>query len=378
MIEIREGSLISKLLYILTVTGEFPVCSISLLGNYQSYLRLIQKATKPCEYINSKTKARYKVKALAVVGKGKQKRIHFLSGVHILLEWLGLWTLFQKMNGGFHYRGGKEYEDRVCRVAEGYAIAYRCGLEINPMQIPKLQNKTIKKNLSQEKCYYGGKELKGVSIIEMSKNAYTRIVGAVFANRNVYAVYNTRMQTMKWSGKGEQKALINLEEISRMNANVTRVHSAILLGKHMDIARRTLENVKRTPRLEFCFDGIYAHIHFIPLDDNGIRQFRMLLVEDWREEMLSALFPEEMRSYDQGGFEYDASVGEKYIFTFFDGDIARLERFRYAAQRIKGEYEVLCFPFQVELIKDYLGDLVTIKTINLEVMENAIGIGGES
>ena len=44
---------------------------------------------------------------------------------------------------------------------------------------------------------------------------------------------------------------------------------------------------------------------------------------------------------------------------------------------MEGEYEVLCFPFQVKLLKDYLGDLVKIKTVKLEVIEDALGLGGE-
>ena len=182
---------------------------------------------------------------------------------------------------------------------------------------------------------------------------------------------------MKWSKGGERKALINLEEISTMNAGVHRIGSAILFGKNSKVALDTLNQTDNTKRLEFSFDAIYSHIHFIPLDANGVRQLRLLCVENWREELLSALFPDEMRSYDEGGFEYDASIGRKFIFTFFDGDIAKLKRFRFVAQRTDGEYEALCFPFQVNLLKSYLGDLVKIKTVNLEVIENALGIGGE-
>ena len=213
--------------------------------------------------------------------------------------------------------------------------------------------------------------------MEMNKHMYTRIVGAVFANGNAYAVYNTRDEIMKWKGNGEKKTLVNLEEVSRMNANQHRIKSAILFGKDMDIAVATLRQKENTKRLEFCFDGIYSHIHFIPMTDNGVRQLRLLLMEDWKEELLSLLFPDSARSYDRDTLEYDASIDGKYILSFLDGDIARLQRFRRGAQGVEGEYEVLCFPFQVKLLKDYLGDLVKIKTVKLEVIEDALGLGGE-
>ena len=378
MIEVRQGSLISKLLFVLSIAGEFPMYSISLLGNYQSQIRLINKASKECEYFNPQTKEHYTAKVLTVIGKGRRKSLRLLSGAETLLKWIGLWSLFQETQGGFKYSGDREHRDRAHRVAEGYAMMYLAGVAVNPLQIPKLQQEAIQNLFLEKECYYGSKQLKEVGSLEMNKNAYTRIVGAVFANKNVYAVYNTRHQIMKWNGRGEKKTLINLEEISRMNANIYRVTSAILLGKNTKVILETLRETEETKRLEFCFDGIYTHIHFVPMDANGVRQLRLLCLEDWREELLSALFPDEMRSYDQGGFEYDASIGGKFILTFFDGDIARLQRFRYAAQRTSGEYEVLCFPFQVELIKGYLGDLVKIKTVKWEVIENALGIGGEN
>ncbi len=340
-------------------------------------MQLIECATKSCAYQNFETKERYTTTLLTIVGKGRQKSLRFLSGAEHILEWLGLWEVFKSLHGEIHYRGDLMHRDRAHRIAEGYVMAYMAGLEINPMEMPKLQQDSIRNLFLKKQCFYGSKLLKGLARIEMSKNVYTRTIGAVYANKNVYAVYNTRNRIMKWCGKGEKKALVNLEEVSRMNANVHRVNSAILFGKGMDIALKTLLETDDSTRLEFCFDGIYSHIYFIPLDNNGIRQFRLLIIEDWREELLSALFPDTMRSYDEGSFEYDARVGGKFIFAFFDGDIARLQRFRFAAQRTEGEYEVLCFPFQVELVKGYLGNLAKIKTVKMEVIEDAMGIGGE-
>ena len=378
MIEIREGSRISKLLFILSITGEFPMSSISLLGNYQSYIRLISKTTVQSEYYNPKNKERYATTLLTIVGQGRHKSLRFLSGAERILEWLGFLELFQETRSDFHYRGDRAHVDRAHRVAEGYAMAYLAGLEINPIEIPKLQQESIKNLFIDKQCFYGSKQLKVVSKLEMKKNIYTRIIGAVFANKNVYAVYNTRSALMKWNGKGESKTLVNLEEISRMNAGVHRISSAILFGKNQKVALETLEASEKTTRLELCFDGIYPQLYFVPLNENGVRQLRILLLENWREELLSILFNDEIRSFDEGGIEYDASIGQKFILEFFDGNITRLQRFRFGAKQTKGDYEVLCFPFQVELVKGYLGDLAKIKTIDLEVIENALEIGGEN
>ena len=376
MIEIRKGSHISKLLYVLTVAGEFPVYSISLLGNYQTYIRLIAKATKPCEYLNIETKERYKTRLLGISGKGRQKSLHFLTGAEKILEWLGFWTLYQSLHGTIHYRGDENHIGRAHRIAEGLVLAYRAGLQTNVLEMPTLQQNRLINSFVGKQCFYMSKQLKGVETIEMNKHAYTRIIGAVFAGGSAYAVYNTRNQVMKWCGNGEKKAQVNLEEVSRMNARVHRISSAILFGEDAGVALRTLENAKKTKRLEYHFDSIYFHIHFIPLDDNGIRQLRLICVENWREKLLSALFLDETRSYDKETLEYDAKVNGKYILTFFDGDIARLLRFQYVASRMDGEFETLCFPFQAAFLKAFLGDLVNVKTVKWEVIENAMEIGG--
>ena len=171
MIEIRQGSLISKLLYILTITGEFPVHSISLLGSYQSQRRLINKATSPCEYLNVTTQERYSTTLLTIVGKGRRKSLRFLSGAEKILEWLGLWKLFKLLHGSIHYRGDIAHIDRTHRIAEGYAMAYMAGLEINPLSLPKLQQEEPLNLFKGKQCFYGSRLLKHFEKIEMNKTA---------------------------------------------------------------------------------------------------------------------------------------------------------------------------------------------------------------
>ena len=63
---------------------------------------------------------------------------------------------------------------------------------------------------------------------------YTRITGALFYAGGCYAVYNTRDAVMKWSGQGEIKASGNLLELARMNAGLSEISAALLLGKDAD------------------------------------------------------------------------------------------------------------------------------------------------
>ena len=124
------------------------------------------------------------------------------------------------------------------------------------------------------------------------------------------------------------------------------------------------------------FDAIYRHIHFIPLSADGVGQLQILLLPDWNERLLDLMFEPAQRSYERGAFEYDAHVDGVYVFAFFDGDLARLIRFHEAVSEFKCRAELLCFPFQVSLAKQVLGELVDIKTIGLQPVLEALGLKG--
>ena len=198
---------------------------------------------------------------------------------------------------------------------------------------------------------------------------FTRMVGTAYLGQRPYAVYNTRSAVMKWSGKGEFKTLHSVIEISRLNAGTDAMPAAILFGQSESVALKTLLESDTTKRPEFRFDAIYRNLYFIPMDEHGIRQLRLMTVPDWKERLLELLFDPEVRTYDRGLFEYDAKIGDAYVFSHLDGDLARLVRFKEAVENQRGNYEVLCYPYQMTFIREYLGNHVTIKTIGLDAVE---------
>ena len=126
--------------------------------------------------------------------------------------------------------------------------------------------------------------------------------------------------------------------------------------------------------MELRFDKIYPHLHFIPMNENGIRLMRMLTLPDWNARMLSALFTPEMRPEGYGFMEYDAFWEGRYIYSHLDSDIARLLRFRQALETQTEKFEVLCFPWQAGFLKEYLGQRVILKLVEMEAVEGALGL----
>jgi len=147
-----------------------------------------------------------------------------------------------------------------------------------------------------------------------------------------------------------------------------------LIGSNPRIALQTLEESDRSRRMDLRFDRIYPHVHFIPMNQNGIRLMRILTLPDWNEKMKSALFTPKMRPQGYGFMEYDAFWEGTYIYSHLDSDIARLIRLRQALETQAERFEVLCFPWQAGFLQEYLGQRVTLKQIGMEQLEEALGI----
>ena len=173
------------------------------------------------------------------------------------------------------------------------------------------------------------------------------------------------------------KANIALDQISEKNTGVVEINSAILFCETPEVALETLAEAGKSRRKEYRFDGIYDHIHYVTLDPTGQRILRLLLIPKLKERQLELLFDDAERSFGRGRFEYDAKIDDRYVYAFLDGNIAGLGRFKEGIEFYREHGEVLCYPHDVKFVKNYFGSGVTIKTIDIGLMETELGIGKE-
>ena len=361
----RPGSQLRQLITMLSIVGEYPIRSLYLLGNERAYKALVHKLTTPETFRIPQTETELTTRLLT------GRSVRFYKGALPILDWLHPDAYRYYMDAFWEHKfpGNVAHRDRNHRVAEAVAMCMRSGIECRPYMLPILQNRTITKRIPDAPCFYLAKELKKLGEAEMNKTMFTRMVGTAYLGQLPYAVYNTRSAVMKWSGKGEFKTLHSVIEISRLNAGTDATPVAILFGQSESVALKTLLESDTTKRPEFRFDAIYRNLYFISMDEHGIHQLRLMTVPDWKERLLELLFDPEVRTYDRGLFEYDAKIGDTYVFSHLDGDLARLVRFKEAVQNQRGNYEVLCYPYQMTFIREYLGNHVTIKTIGLDAVE---------
>ena len=374
MTTIKQDSHVYRLLTFLSYVGEYPLCSLQLFGSKEVWRKLIHKHSQRQEYRIPGHADKITCRLLLITGKGKSKSVRLSKGGQNILEIVNPnAALYYTQNYLRHNHAGEAKRlDRFHRVAESAALISLAGFETCPYRLPQLQMVTIRKIVTDAPSFYISKELKYVGDDDVNKTSFSRITGALFCPGGCYAVYNSRDYLMNWNGRGEAKVRLHLTEIARMNADVDDVQSAILLGTGYEIAEITLRTLWKTKRAETEFTVIYDHLHFIPLNGFGVRLLKILTTPDWNETLLDLLFDPNDRSYGTGVFEYDARENGIYLFSFLDSDITRLNHFIDGAKGIERETAVICFPEQAAFVRNIVGPKVGIKTVTMEMIEDAL------
>jgi len=373
LITVKAGSYVHQLLQLLSVAGEFPTASLRLLGNERVIKALVHRLELVQEIRLSVGGPVYRVKVFQVSGQRDRRTVRLCKEALPLLAELypGALAYYLSAFHNHQFPGSADHVWRNHRVGEAIAVAMMADLEFRPCALPKLQSSSIQRTVLDTPSYYIARDFKFNEVERMSKTVFTRVVGAAFYPGGCYAVYNTRGAVMKWAGRGEFKIADHLGELVRRNAGLREVNSMLLLASDPMIALRTiLESDKRN---ELRLDTIYSYVHYIPLDSEGVRLLRILVLPNWKEKILSALFRPDLRPSGHGSMEYDAIAGGVCVLSHLDSDLARLIRFREGFRdKTDKAFEVMCFPWQRAYLQEYLGDLVTLRTIEMEVLEHAL------
>ncbi len=377
MIKLYPGSHVYSLMLILAAVGEYPARSLRLLGNERSYQALVHKLEGKQQFCSEDGIDLGCYRLLSISGKADRRTIRINKSALPLFRVLHPNALdsYLAATGGHCFSGNRAHVQRNHRVAESLAICLSAGVEVRPYLLPALQKQQILRAISDFPSFYIAKQLKNLDSAELNKTIFTRLTGALFVPGTCYAVYNTRSSVMKWSGMGEFKTVCHLTELARMNAGVERVDRAMLMGTSMGIALQTLAESDKSPRMELRFDRIYPHIHFIPMNREGVRLLKILTLPNWEDRVLSAVFPPEWRITGPKSIECDARRDGALIFSHLDSDIARLVRLRQALEHYVGTIEVVCFPWQTVFLRSYLNDKARLREITMDALEEALDIG---
>ena len=379
MITIRAGTHAYQLLQLLCVTGEIPPNVLSILGNERVFDNLIHKLESVQNIRFAKDGRVYHTKLIQVSGKKDTRSIRLYKKALDTLNELGpgLLEWYLRAFKEHNFSGDISHIERNHRVAESVALCMTAGIEFRPYALPELRITGFGQIVPDTPSFYIARDLKKAGTGEENKTMFTRVTGVLFYPGGCYAVYNTRGSVMKWSGLGEIKTTGNLLELARMNAGLDEIKSALLFGYNADIALKTMTESGRSRRPELRFNKIFPQIHFVPFNQYGVRLLKILTSPDWNEKLLTALFEPGQRSFNRASMECDAIVDNRIVISHLDSDIARLWRFRETlAYRITvsetTQADVICYPWQTEFLKSYLGEMAGLRELDMDSVESVI------
>jgi len=368
---LKPGSQLHKLISLLSVCGEFPVKSLDLLGNKRLYRRVVSECTIPVTVQNPTTKETLSLpKIFILTGKGRLKSIRLYKGARPILTWIGEGEYYDSICYGYNMPMTTAHVDRNHRVAETLAAFMDAGFYFLPHTLPKLKSEGMNRIITMQPLVYPSRMLKFSDDGEVNKTSFSRITGAVFAGGDCYAVYNTRNAVMKWSGEGEMKMKVNINLLSIVNSGVDHVRLPMLFfGASQEFAFRSMLAMRKATNVRFRFDMFAPRIHFVPLNQYGARFLRFISIPGWRDHLLELLFDEDQIA-KHTNFEYDAKINGTYILSHLDSDLCRLNRFREAIiDEPDSKYEALCFEWQYDFVKKYLGDLAKVTVISFDAVD---------
>ena len=377
MIQFRKNSYAVRLLYYLSLCGEFPYHSISLLGEHPRCLVRVIRKMKDESYIS-------------LIGKGKYKTIRLMSsGIKTIKNVLGknYYEHYMQITNNNHFVGcgfskkhisqGEKITLRNHRVAEILCMADCIGCSVFPFQKPKLSPYLNPQLTNRNLYFYTSKELKNVDPNQKKKVSFTRLVGTFFLPGGAFNCYNINDKTIKWQNYGENKMQYLIKEIAKNNVvhyerkwKIMDMESAFIFGKNdkaiLKILNEKQKKQHRTEDFEYlCLDGVYKNLYYIPLNSHGKNMLKLFSKIDWYPKMIKILFGDNIDWKKHLNDYYDIETSKYKIVVFLSGN---LKNIKYTKNIIPFENKlhfIVCFAYQQEFLQTYFEDTnVKIKVVN--------------
>lgn len=370
IINFTSSKRVQTILTVLAICEEMPRGISKLLGNDVTYRRLINEMCEKQSYRNGEAGEVLECKALNVSGKGREKNVRLTRQGKELLRWLDYGKYSEAVERS-NLSGRETNIERHHRIAEAVVMMHRAEIEYRPWKLIPLQTE-IKSERIAKPSFYGSREFRGDMSHRAKRYTFTRIVGVVMTSKKVYTVYNTRERVMKWGGAGETRAKMYVGNFASQNTQSDTVYSTILMSTTLKNALDTVfESDRLTTRRstyigEAGMNRLYDNIHFVPLDDFGVKILRILVEDDFEEKLFRLIFDESERASIQDTFIYDAKSNGKYICSFLSGDINKLIRFKKGSAGIESSCAVLCYKEQLPSLKEYLGERYEYQTVEID------------
>lgn len=258
---------------------------------------------------------------------------------------------------------------RLHQKAETYLTLLHAGIPIFPDEKPHIfteNREAASPTLRSLPLFYSSREIKELGDVT-TKIKNSRSMGILMAPHCVYAIYNTGSNILKWEYKTEVRLNAFLQHYLQgyPYSGHPKIR-AIMLGSDMDTAFRLLTSTGGYKRSLFMLDTSFEHFHFITNDMQGETLLKLLLNPKMMAKLNQLLLSDQESPRESIPIEHDAvdTNGTPTILAY-DFDMQRINRFNTGLNVYGKSGNLICFDFQIPVLKRYLTADIHFSSIDL-------------
>lgn len=262
-----------------------------------------------------------------------------------------------------------EYRRRIRnhRVSESYVFLERAGAGIYPDRKPWPFPACTTPPQPSSAYFYGSREVRACSP-EAAKIENARFTGCLVSPAGVLLTYNTGDHPIKWESKSEQRTKAFVSQLLTAQQG-TLIHlddiGGLMLGRDMDTGYQLLTSNGGDKRAYFRVDGTFQRFPYLPLTAEGELTAKLLwdpvLNNSLRSTLLSGYRPAGHSTIEQDAYDDSGTP----LLLAYDFDLQRIHNF-YAGLQLHGiQGAAICFDFQTDALRRYLGDQAEVRAIDL-------------
>lgn len=355
----KPDSLKFHLLELIGICGEFPAGQIGRIFSSQSYAEKVITELKSEKLIRTHYKDRLRGYRLTRQGKellltaNPERFRHYLTG--------------NTETNLIHSEQTRRI--RLHQKAQTYLTVSHAGIPLYPDEKPDIfgpDREAVLLDMESLPLFYSSREIKELGDVT-TKIRNSRSVGILLSPQCVFAIYNTGDGILKWEYKTEVRLNAFLQHFLQGTPYPDRpkIH-AIMLGDDMGTALKLLTSTGGYKRSLFMLDTSFEHFHYLPNDPCGETGLRLLTDPDMTAQLNALLLSDLAPRRTDLPVEHDAATNDgSPTLLAYDFDMHRISRFQMGLQVHGIRGNLICFDFQLPVLKEFFTADVRFSTIDL-------------
>ena len=258
---------------------------------------------------------------------------------------------------------------RLHQKAETYLTLLHAGVPFFPDIKPDIFNESRESesvDLRSLPLFYSSREIKELGPVT-TKIKNSRSMGILMAPHCVFALYNTGSGILKW----EYKTEVRLNAFLQHYLQGFPYHGhpkirAIMSGTDMETAYRLLTSTGGYKKSLFMMDTAFEHFHYIPNTSEGEVILKLLTSPEMMDKLNRLLLSDQGSRRSDIPIEHDAIDKSGRLTALAYGfDMQQINRFNTGLNVYGRTGNLICFDFQVPVLKKYLTADIQFSSIDL-------------